>query len=112
MSKTNENKSKSDIQITKEVFRVKYNPPKSPKSHPMQNEIVICPYAPNAKITIPINFVICDPKMSYALRGTVPQMNIREFCHMRPWILSYASGRLRLRLRLRIRLFTISRSAE
>ena len=39
MSKTNENKSKSDIQITKEVFRVKYNPPKSPKSHPMQNEI-------------------------------------------------------------------------
>ena len=26
MSKTNENKSKSDIQITKEVFRVKYNP--------------------------------------------------------------------------------------
>ena len=27
MSNTNENKSKSDIQITKEVFRVKYNPP-------------------------------------------------------------------------------------
>ena len=27
MSETNENKSKSDIQITKEVFRVKYNPP-------------------------------------------------------------------------------------
>ena len=27
MSKTNENKSKSDIQITKEVFSVKYNPP-------------------------------------------------------------------------------------
>ena len=27
MSKTNENKTKSDIQITKEVFMVKYNPP-------------------------------------------------------------------------------------
>ena len=27
MSKTNENNSKSDIQITKEVFRVKYKPP-------------------------------------------------------------------------------------
>ena len=27
MSETNENNSKSDIEITKEVFRVKYNPP-------------------------------------------------------------------------------------
>ena len=48
------------------------NPLNPPNSTLMFIEICHAPYAPNVKIKISVNFVICNAHMSYALKVINP----------------------------------------